>query len=558
MNSRLLTILVLSATVSVFGCSSGGGGTAGTGGDGGSGATGGAGGAGGGVTPKTCADIPDTTNYIVANAPETSSDDCNETNTLSATGDNDQTQIITAILNAGANGVVCLEAGDYDMGGTIDITTAPGLTLKGIGASPDDVVLDYNDDEGNCRGAQGINVSVDNVTIENMWVKNSCENAVVQRNVDGSVFRKVRVSWDGEPRTENGAYGIYPTDCQNTLVEYCQTQGASDAGVYVGKCDGGIVQYNVIYENVAGLEVENSLSVDVMNNEIFNNTGGLLALQQDISGDMQTNSDVRMFDNEVYCNNYENFAQPGSAVSGIPVGTGGLSFVGNGIEFFGNEFTDNLTLGIGLASNILNCQVATSDCPPYSAGYDPYVRNIYAHDNLFTNNGMNPQGDFGDLFNQLGFGENSCDGGENAGEPCKVADDCPGGACAYDGGPPVPSIVWDGYQPRVCDVASDNAGDSCYSTPPVCVGGDNAGDSCEGDGDCPNGTCFFECPNGECVLSTSNPNDAGICLGTDADAAASFLNIGDPCGSLSVTILQYVLCAQENSSTDQADYLCAP
>lgn len=506
MNSKLLTTLVLTATLSVFGCSDGGetGGTGGSGaagGSGGSGAAGGSGGSGGVVEPKGCDDMPDTTAYIVPNAPATSSDDCDQT--LSATGDNDHAQILTAIITAGSNGVICLNAGEYDMGGTIDITTTPGLTFKGIGDSPDDVVLDYADDAGDCRGAQGISVSVDNVTIENMWVKNSCENAVVQRNVDGSVFRKVRVSWDGEPRTENGAYGIYPTDCTNTLVEYCQTQGASDAGVYIGLCDGGLIQHNVIYENVAGLEVENSQNVDVLNNEIFDNTGGLLALQQDISGDKQSNGKVRMFDSQVYCNNRENFAQPGSAVSGIPVGTGGISFGGDGIEFFGNLFTDNLAFGLGLASNILTCQVANSDCPPYSDGYDPWVKNVYVHDNLFTNNGTMPTGDFGSLFNILGFGG--------------------------PGQPPVPDVVWDGYTNLACDGDSDNAGEICFS-----------------DDDCMNGAC------------ARVGDDPGICLGTDAAAAATILTIGDPCQDLSLSFGDYVTCAIDNSSTDQTPFLCAP
>jgi len=491
MNFRWLMGAALTVALAVVGCgddeagSAGQGGSGADGGSGGGGATGGSGGGGatggtgggGGVVPKTCDDIPDTTSYIVTGAPPTSSDDCDET--LTATGDNDQAQILTAILNAGSNGVVCLEAGEYDMGGTVDVTTTPGLVLKGIGDSPDDVVLEYADDAGDCRGTVGINVSVDNVTIENLWVKNTCENAVVQRGTDGSVFRKVRVTWDGTPRTENGAYGIYPTDCSNTLVEYCQAQGASDAGIYIGKCDGGLVQNNIVYENVAGLEVENCLDVDTLNNEIFDNTGGLLALQQDISSEMQTNSGVRMFDNEVYCNNRENFAQPGSAVSGIPVGTGALSFVGNGIEFFDNRITDNVTLGIGLASNILNCQVAESDCPPYTDGYDPYVKNIFIHDNVFTNNGTDPQGLFGTLFIALGFGD--------------------------DGDPPVPDVVWDGYLEPGTD-------------------------------------------------------DAGICLGDDADAAASILVVGDACQTPLVidNPLDYINCAAANFSTDQAPYLCTP
>ncbi|MEM7437309.1 MAG: right-handed parallel beta-helix repeat-containing protein, partial [Myxococcota bacterium] len=267
MNWRLLTSVALVAALSIVGCSDDSdNGTGGAGGDGGSGGAGGSSGAGGSA-PKGCDDIPDTTSYIVQGAPDTSSDNCTPELTLDATGDNDQAQILDAIDTAGANGVVCLNAGVYDMGGTVDITFTPGLTLKGIGASPDDVVLEYADGSGECRGNQGINVTVDDVTIENLWVKNTCENAVVQRGTNGSVFRKVRVSWDGTPRVENGAYGVYPTDCSNTIVEFCQTQGASDAGVYIGKCDGGSVHDNVVYENVAGLEVENCQNVETFNNE---------------------------------------------------------------------------------------------------------------------------------------------------------------------------------------------------------------------------------------------------------------------------------------------------
>jgi hypothetical protein len=205
--------------------------------------------------------------------------------------------------------------------------------------------------------------------------------------------------------------------------------------------------------------------------------GGLFALQQDISGDMQANSDVRLFDSESYCNNHDNFAKENSAVAGIPVGTGILNFAGNGVEIFGNEITDNITLGIGMSSNVLNCQVADSDCPPYSDGYDPYAKNIYIHDNTFTNNGADAQGDFGDLFNILGFGA--------------------------AGLPPVPDVTWDGYK----------------ETPET---------------------------------------DAGVCLGTDAAAAASILVLGDPCQDLNLDIGQYIGCALQNSSTDQTPYLCEP
>ena len=432
MNFKVLISAILASLIAVVGCSSDSdGGAAGSGGDAGSGGSAGDAGSGGSggapSVPKGCADIPDTSSYIVPNAPPTATDDCDIT--LNPTGTNDHAQIIDALVdNDLTNKSLCLGVGTWDMGGTIGITDDPGLTLKGIGPSPDDVVLEYADENGDCRGAKGISVGVDNVTIENMWVRNTCENAVEQRDTDGSVMRKVRVSWDGDPETgepitANGAYGIYPTDCQNTLVEYCQVQGASDAGIYIGKCTGGLVQNNIVYENVAGLEVENCVGVDASNNSAFDNVGGLFALQQTISGDMQDNADIRVFDNESYCNNHENFAKEGSAVAGIPVGTGILSFAGDGVEIFGNQITDNQSLGIGLASNVLNCQINGDDCPDsegnYPPGYNPYVKNNYVHDNAFTNNGTDPQGDFGDLFKILGFGVP---------------------------GTPVPEVVWDGYK----------------------------------------------------------------------------------------------------------------
>jgi len=470
MNLKVLISAIFASLIAVVGCSSdSNGGSAGSGGDAGSGGSAGEGGSGGVPSvPKGCDDMPDTSSYIVPNAPPTATDDCDIT--LDPTGTNDHAQIIDALVdNDLTNKSLCLGVGTWDMGGTIGITDDPGLTLKGIGPSPDDVVLEYADENGDCRGAKGISVGVDDVTIENMWVRNTCENAVEQRDTDGSVMRKVRVSWNGDPETgepitANGAYGIYPTDCQNTLVEYCQVQGASDAGIYIGKCTGGLVENNIVYENVG---------VDASNNSAFNNVGGVFALQQDIAEtDMQSNTDVRLFDNESYCNNHVNFAKTGSAVSGIPVGSGIINLAGDGVEVFGNIVTDNLTFGIGLASNILFCQLGNEgDCPPYSEGYDPYVRNYYVHDNLFTNNGTDPQGDLGTIFTLLGL-------------------------------TPVADVAWDGYK----------------ETPET---------------------------------------DAGICLGTDAEAAASIVVFGDACQA-AANEGEFVACVAANQPTDQEPYLCEP
>lgn len=454
----------LSACVALAGCGddSGTGGTGGTGGAGGSAGSGGSGGAtggtGGSIEPKDCENLPDTSAYAVPDAPATSSNDCDDT--VTATGTDDQMQIITAITNASSGDVICLSPGEYDVAATIDITAAPGLTLKGIGDSPDDVILDFKE-----RGSKGIFVSVDNVTIENMWIKNTAENAVEQRGTTGPVFRKLHVSWDTGSVVENGAYSIYPTDCSDTVVEYNQVSGASDAGLYIGKCEGGVANNNWVHANVAGVEVENSLDVDVYDNAIFDNTGGLLALQVPISDNRLTNTNVFMYDNEVFCNNRENFALPGSTVAELPQGTGAMSFGGAGVEIRNNVMDGNISVAMLVVSNVLLCQLSGQDCDFNEIpGYNPYPEKIYIHDNVYINNGTDPQSVLADI--------------------------------SIITGVPMPEVIWDGY---IREGVSD---------PEICLGTDTPLPTYT---DLTENMCQGDPPSGAvaCIITNNTDNPAG-------------------------------------------------
>ena len=50
------------------------------------------------------------------------------------------------------------------------------------------------------------------------------------------------------------------------VVEYCSATGHDDTGIYVGQSDSVAMQYNVVYGNVSGLEVENCRNVLVFKN----------------------------------------------------------------------------------------------------------------------------------------------------------------------------------------------------------------------------------------------------------------------------------------------------
>ena len=91
-----------------------------------------------------------------------------------------------------------------------------------------------------------------------------------------AVMRRVRAEWTGGAKTSNGAYGLYPVQVTNVLIEDCVVKGASDAGIYVGQSTNIIVRNNHAENNVAGIEIENSTGADVYGNVAKGNTGGIL------------------------------------------------------------------------------------------------------------------------------------------------------------------------------------------------------------------------------------------------------------------------------------------
>jgi parallel beta-helix repeat protein len=332
--------------------------------------------------------------YSIQGAPDTPTTGC--TTTVNPSGGDDTAALATALEEALSGDVICLGVGTFDVRSTLAVSNSAMLTLKGIGPSPDDVVLDY----ANALVGDGIEVSTPGFTIENLWVKNTVGDSVVVR-ADNVTFRKLFVTWDAGSVLENGKYGIFPRAADNVLIEYSEVIGASDAGIYVGQCLGGTVKNNKAFGNVAGIEIENSEDVEVYDNEAYDNTSGILAFQ--LPGLSRDANNVLIRDNDIYCNNRPNFAAEGSIVANVPAGTGALILAGENFEFRNNVIDGNISTGVLIASHVVLCQLAEErpDCltgwPP---GFDVYPTKIYVNDNTFVNNGQDPQGFLGALAEQ--------------------------------------------------------------------------------------------------------------------------------------------------------------
>ena len=268
------------------------------------------------------------------------------------------------------------------------------------GAGPDKTILKFKD-QVTGAGGEGLLVTKGGFTLENIAIEDPRGDAVKVSGVDGVTFRNVRVEWTRGPSPENGAYGIYPVECRNVLIEDSRAIGASDAGIYVGQCENIIVRRNVAKMNVTGIEVENSVGADFYDNLSTDNTAGILVFKLPNLPKKESRQ-CRVFNNKITSNNRENFAKPGTLVSGLPPGGGLILMATDHVEVFGNEISDNDTANLSILSfRSTRRKIKDKD-------FDPFCEGIHIHDNAFSGGGTNPVGDLGKAI-KAAFGTNGPD-----------------------------------------------------------------------------------------------------------------------------------------------------
>lgn len=302
-----------------------------------------------------------------------------------------------ALILAEAGTVIELPEGRFELQTGLSIDVAD-ITLRGQGM--DKTVLSF---AGQVAGSEGLLVTSDRVTMEGFAIEDTPGDGIKAKGVDRVTFRDVRVEWTRGPNAENGAYGIYPVQSMNVLIEGVKVYGASDAGIYVGQSQHIIVRNSLAELNVAGIEIENCYFADVYDNVATRNTGGILVFDLPNLPQMGGHS-VRVFRNKSFNNNTANFAPEGNIVATVPRGTGLLIMANNNIEVFENEFHDNASV------NLLMAAYPREYNDP---NYNPLPRGIFVHGNIYGRAGYEPDKAVADLI-------------------------------APATGVPVPDIVWDG------------------------------------------------------------------------------------------------------------------
>ncbi|MEL6707560.1 MAG: parallel beta-helix domain-containing protein [Pseudomonadota bacterium] len=294
-----------------------------------------------------------------------------------APGEGAAERLQEALILAEPGDTIMLEAGRYELteGLSLDVE---GVTIRGVGMEgAKQSILDFTNQQG---AGEGLLVTSHNVTLRDFAVENAKGDGIKSKDADNIIYHGLRVEWTAGPKASNGAYGIYPVESSNVLVQDSYVRGASDAGIYVGQSENIIVRRNRVVENVAGIEIENSNYAEVTENLTTKNTGGILVF--DLPGLPKVGGgSVLVARNAIIDNNTDNFAPEGNIVASVPAGTGVMVMANTNVQVMENALVNNETSHVML---IAYTQPYTDE------RYQPRPVDVVLKNNVYGTGGAKP------------------------------------------------------------------------------------------------------------------------------------------------------------------------
>ncbi|MBK6297016.1 MAG: right-handed parallel beta-helix repeat-containing protein [Sphingomonadales bacterium] len=285
-----------------------------------------------------------------------------------------QSRLQSALIDAKPGDIVEIGAGRFDLtdGLSLDVDR---VTVRGAG--PSATILSFKGQKG---AGEGLLVTADDVVLRGFAVEDSRGDGIKSKGANRIVYHDLRVEWTGGPKATNGAYGVYPVESSDVLIDKVTVKGASDAGIYVGQSKNIIVRNSLAMFNVAGIEIENCYGADVYQNVATHNAGGILVF--DLPNLPQKGGhSVRIFSNRSERNDTPNFAPKGNIVAGVPNGTGVIIMANRDVHVFNNVLCENGSTNIF----IVGYRNSFTD-----TGYNPLPANVVIGGNMHGRAGYAP------------------------------------------------------------------------------------------------------------------------------------------------------------------------
>ena len=139
---------------------------------------------------------------------------------------NSQEEIQEALIDLEPGDILTLEPGEYffEDGLSLDVSD---VIFEGSGIN--NTILNFGEQ---ISGAQGLLVTSDGVTLRDFAILDAKGDAIKVIGADGIKMIRLRTEWTGGPKETNGAYGFYPVESKDVLIDGCIAIGASDNEMY--------------------------------------------------------------------------------------------------------------------------------------------------------------------------------------------------------------------------------------------------------------------------------------------------------------------------------------
>jgi len=305
--------------------------------------------------------------------------------------ENGYEKIQEMLLDVKPGGTVTIPEGLYKINRSISLDDISGVTIEGKGK--DKTILSFLDQT---QGAEGLRITADSIRLLNFTIADAIGDAIKLQDCKGVYIKGVKTTWTQGAKSTNGAYGLYPVQCEDVVIDDCEAAFASDAGIYVGQSKNVVVKNSHAHHNVAGIEIENCINSKVFNNIAENNTGGVLVFDlPDL--ELVNGHTTKVYDNKITDNNLKNFASEGNMVAIIPPGSGVILLAVKNVEVYNNEISNHKTLGIGITSFHI------TERKWKDQRYEPFTSDISIHDNTLVRKTAIPDVTkrFGQMVNML-------------------------------------------------------------------------------------------------------------------------------------------------------------
>jgi parallel beta-helix repeat protein len=282
---------------------------------------------------------------------------------------------IQSVVDAARPGTtILIEPGTYQQ--TVTVST-PNLSLIGI--------VDSHGNEPVLESPAGADTGVtvmgplSGFRLANITIQDFRGNGVLLEGVNHFQISDVQA-------INNGEYGIFPVFSAHGVITSSSASGSNDTGIYVGQSTDIVIQNNLAFDNVNGIEIENSTSVTAIHNECRQNTVGIL---EDLLPGLtiEASANNQLIGNFVHDNNRPNTAASDDIASVEPSGIGILIIGGSHSILQSNIVTRNGYAGIVLISGLEFVSLAGMP-PSVYAGIDPNPEHTQITGNVVLGNGL--------------------------------------------------------------------------------------------------------------------------------------------------------------------------